>query len=110
QEGTDDVQQAHGQSHHGLGDNVGRGDDGRHKEDQNDHDAPGALHQRGADNAHPGQDHHHQRHLKDGAEDQEDGDTEADIAGDTGGLDDVVGTFQVRHEVEHEGQGDEVGE
>lgn len=24
QEGTDDVQQAHGQSHHGLGDNVGR--------------------------------------------------------------------------------------
>ena len=73
---ADDIQQAHGQSHHGLGNDIGRGDHSRHKEDQNDHDAAGLVHQLGADNAHPGQDDDHQRHLKDRTEDQKDGDAE----------------------------------
>ena len=110
EEDADKVQQAHGHSHEALRHDIGRGDDGCDQEDQDNGNAAALLHDLGVCNAHLGQNDGDQRHFKHTAEDDEHGQAEVDVALDADGCRDVIGTLQRNEEVQHERQGDLVGE
>ena len=103
QEDADEIQQHHGERHHALGHDIGRGDHGCNEEDADNGDASGFLEQIRVDDAHFGQDDRDQRHLKHTAKDHEHRQTEVDIALDTGGGLDVISALNARaQETEHE--------